>query len=435
MYTESSPSTPVHVPRIRIERITHSQSSLICRFNFAPELERCFSSSVLYFNYDFPIEGIPESVLSIPILGVLVPVAWVTGARTMANEADTNYVACLQKVAAVMQRIYPTVRIVNDLECTKVDTPWSSGADRTCLLYSGGVDSTVSLLRNLGPNISLMSVRGTPDMRLWEDEFWVRAERGLALLPQSLGVERHVVETNALDVVNFGELNRRLKGKFDSGWWENIAHGLLLISLCSPYTYVEGINKMMIASSYSRDNAHPWGSTPDSDQNIAWGGLTTIYDSFDMPRAQKVREILVPFMVAHPGLVRLRVCTGRRSERLSSGTLNCGRCEKCVRTEMLLMWAGVDPVSCGFPTPNFAEMKEGLISGRYVSQTPFSLLAIQKSKARPNGELISRYPAMKYFFDWFYGWKVPEGPKRRSLFKRIAPVGSRRKRMIDAVRT
>jgi len=434
MPTESSPASTDHGPRIRLEEIAPFKSSYICKFDFDSELERCFNSSVLYFNYDFPIDRVPQSVLSVPILGVLAPVAWVTGARVVANEADANYLASLHKVAAAMQGTYPTVRIASELECKGVDTPWPSKGERTCLLYSGGVDSTVSLLRNLGPNISLMSVKGTPDMRLWEAEFWDRVETGLSPFLKSLGVERHVVETNALDVVNFGELNRRFKGKFDSGWWENLAHGLLLTSLCSPYTYVGGINRMMIASSYSAENAHPWGSSPDSDRNIAWGAVTTIHDSFDMQRTRKVKEVLAPYMAAHPGLVRLRVCTGKRTERLASGVLNCGKCEKCIRTEMVLMWAGSDPSTCGFPPPNFAEIKEGLISRRFVNQYPASLLKLQASKAPLDGELTSRYPAMGDFFEWFYGWKIPVGP-RKGLLKRVAPEGSKRRRVIDAVRS
>ena len=435
MPTGSGSASPRPTPTIRIGKITPYGCSLVCTFTFDTELEGCFNSSVFYFNYDFSIETVPQSVLSVPVLGVLAPLAWATGARTVANEVDGKYLNSLQKVATVMQQAYPSAKIAGELECTGVNTPWPPGGDRTCLLYSGGVDSTVSLLRNLGPNISLMSVKGTPDMRLWEGEFWDRVERGLSPFLQSLGVERHVVETNALDVVNFKELNRRFKGRFESGWWENLSHGVLLISLCSPYTYVGRINRMMIASTYTKDDAHPWGSSPDSDQNIAWGEVTTVHDSFDLHRTQKVKEILVPFMTKHPGLVQLRVCTGKRDERLVSGRLNCGRCEKCTRTEMTLLWAGVDPADCGFPAPNFVEIKEGLISGRRINQFPASLLKIQASKAPPKGELTSRYPAMGDFFDWFYGWKIPVGPKRRGFFKRVAPEGSKRRRLLDAVRS
>lgn len=41
----------------------------------------------------------------------------------------------------------------------------------------------------------------------------------------------------------------------------------------------------------------------------------------------------------------LRVCL--RSQ-LSDGYLNCGRCEKCLRTIVCLAFAGIDPNNCGF---------------------------------------------------------------------------------------
>ena len=427
------PSKRGNGPRITVERITLSGGRLDCLLRYDTRVQRCFNSSDLYFNYDFPLESIPPSVLSIPILGVLAPLGWVSGATIAMQEVDDHYLSSVHKVAGLMQGMYPKVRITADVACNRVDTPWPESSDRTCLLYSGGVDSTASLLRNLGPNLSLVTVRGTPDLRLGETDYWDRVERQLSKFIRSLGVERHIVETNAIEVVNTRQLNRAFRDTPGGGWWENLAHGILLLSLCAPYTYAGKISRMMIAASYSQAYEEPWGSTPASDQSVGWGALTTVHDSFDLTRIQKVTKILAPYMAKHPGTLPLRVCTGHWRARLVSGALNCGICLKCARQVMIFLSTGIDPVSCGFPAPNFAELKEGFSSGRLIAEGGESLPILHAAKTPPTPELAARYPGLAEFLSWFYRWEMPGSPPRRGILGRLAPSGSRRRRVARAV--
>jgi len=418
---------------IRVDRITPLKTSLVCSFTYDTRLEPFLNSNVLYVNYDFPVEGMPASVLSIPLLGVLSPLSWVTGDTIVAKEVDDRYASSLPRVASVMQGMYPDISIKASVECTRVPTPWEADPDRTCLLYSGGVDSTTSLLRNFSSKLTLASIRGTPELRLWEGEYWERVEQSIAPFVRSLGLSRHIIETNAVDLFNLDELSRSFRSSsLKWKWWENLAHGLILLSLCAPLTYHLGIGKMMIASSNSKFHNEPWGSTPDSDREIGWGGLTTIHDSFDLNRLMKIRDVLVPYITKHEGVVQLRVCTGKSEVRLASQALNCGQCEKCVRTMMILLTTGVDPVGCGFPSPDFVKLKEGLISGRLRHPDARTLRALQAAKTPPTPEMVLRYPGLDGFLTWFYRWEIPHPVKKKKITRRLAPDGTRRRAVVDA---
>ena len=417
------------LPEIRVDKIVRARQSIACYLGYDATLAPYFNSSVLCINYGFQVEEIPESVLSIPVMGLLVPVAWTVGAAVAAGDVDSRFLASLQKVGEVMQGMYPRLNISTELRCSAVDTPWPEGGERDCLLYSGGVDSTCSLLRRLGPNLVLASVRGTPDLRLWDDQFWERTERGLQPFLKSTGLERQVIETNALDVVNMGALNAKGKGSLAYGWWENLSHGLILLSLCAPFTFVGNVQRMMISASFSESKSEPWGSTPASDTRVAWGKVTTVHDSFDLSRVEKTKQVLAPYVAQHPGKVRLRVCTGKPERRLASGTLNCGECPKCVRTMLGLMHTGIDPTPCGFPRPDFAEIKRGVISGRLIAPNIYSMRAIHASRSPPDKELAARYPGYGEFLNWFYDQKITAGTERKWV-SRLAPKGSRRRRIL-----
>jgi hypothetical protein len=420
------------MPEIRVKRIAPTRNSIACTIGYDTNLEPYFKSSLFHVSYGFSVEEIPESVLSIPVLGLIAPVAWTVGATVSAGGVDSKFLASLRKVGNIMQGMYPGISISTSIRCTAIDTPWPSGGDRDCLLYTGGIDSTSSLIRNLGPKLALASIRGTPDLPLSDDRLWDRTERGLQPFLGSTGVERQVIETNALDVVNLGSLNAPLKSILSVGWWENLSHGLVLLSLCAPFTYVGKTRRMMIASSYSQSDSEPWGSTPASDESVAWGSVTTVHDSFDLQRIEKIQRIIAPYMLQHPGLVQFRVCTGKREKRLASGTLNCGVCQKCVRTMLGLMYSGIDPAACGFPPPDFAEIKAGVTSGRLIPPGTYSLRIIHDSKRPPDRELVVRYPAYAEFLSWFYDRKIPQGSDRKWV-SWFAPKGSRRRKLLRDV--
>ena len=427
MADEAAPANAL--PEIRVEKIVPARRSLACSIGYDASLAPYFKSSLLYVSYGFQVEEIPESVLSIPVLGLLVPVAWSVGATVTAGEVDSRFLASLGRVGEIMQGMYPSLSISTKVRCSAVDTPWPQGGERNCLLYTGGIDSTSSMLRNLGPNLVLASIRGTPDLPLSDDRFWEREEGRFQPFLKSTGVERQVIETNALDVVSLSSLNALLKGAFTGGWWENLSHGLFLLSLCAPFTYVGKIKKMLIASSYSQVDSEPWGSGPASDTSVAWGSVTTLHDSFDLPRLEKMKQVLAPYIAEHPGLIQFRVCTGKRQSRLASGTLNCGVCPKCVRTMLGLMHAGVDPVTCGFPPPDFAEIKKGMISGRLRPFPALSVNSMHASRRSPDRELAARYPEYAEFLGWFYDWKIPVAAERKWVSK-VAPKGSRRRKVL-----
>ena len=155
-----------------------------------------------------------------------------------------------------------------------------------------------------------------------------------------------MIETDALDVIDFRLLGKDFAFPLKYGWWEKLAHGLMLTSLFAPLTFVRKIDHVLIASSATKQSFEPWGSDKVSDEKIKWSGTNVIHDSYDLSRAGKVKEILAPYVkLQHEQFIPLRVCTGKLSARLKSQTLNCGRCEKCRRSMVGLLIEGIDP-SC-----------------------------------------------------------------------------------------
>jgi hypothetical protein len=440
LVTNSEPGEKIRAPGkrplIEIEDVRVAGSTLIFKVEVDPSLEMFVHSGLFYFRYDLPVDEVPECILSIPLLGCLAPLAWTIGADLAIGDVDSEYLSCVQEIGSQMKKWYPEA--VSDIRVVAKPSQTASGWNegKKGLLYTGGVDSTASMLRNGRAELSLFMIRGTPEIRLYEARYFKRVRESLDPFVRSLGLEIHTVETNALDVINFRLIGSKKKDQFTDGWWENVAHSLVLLSACAPYTYLKGTGKLLIASSFNQV-VKAWGSTPTTDQMVKWGGLRVVHDSYDLSRMKKVEQVIAPYARERGGSIPLRVCTGRKSVRLDSGALNCGRCEKCTRTMLQLMFCGLDPARCGFDTTSFvpANIRAELKSGRLKpAHNPNSWRSMFTTANPQYQALEGTYPGLGEFVGWLRTWdftpKVPLGERMTNL---LAPKGSRRRKIAGSV--
>lgn len=312
---------------------------------------------------------VPAGILAIPVVGNVMPLAWAIGAEVRVPTLDRAFVGALERIATTIARLYPHFA-VGDTRLAVADPrehpPATTDRPRMGLLFSGGVDSTTSLIDHRKRVTDLFSVWGadvaTADAALWE--------RGLAPLlaahPVAGSAAKHVVKSNLREFVDELRLCRMFgAGLTNASWWGSVQHGLGLVSLAAPIAFERGIGELLIASTHSEAFSRPWGSMPSIDKDIAWSGTTVRHDGFHRTRQQKIAEVIAPYARAHDG-VPIAACyvPGRGAD----GVLNCGACEKCTRTQVGLLLAGVDPATCGFATTpeTLATIRERLEGRRYT---------------------------------------------------------------------
>ena len=98
---------------------------------------------------------------------------------------------------------------------------------------------------------------------------------------------------------------------------------------------------LFIGGSYHVANPVPMGSHPAVDGLFSSQRLTVIHDGWRFSRLEKVRD-LATWPTA---LAALRVCPANAGDEI-----NCGRCEKCLRTRLELLAAGVEETAAFGPS-------------------------------------------------------------------------------------
>jgi hypothetical protein len=181
--------------------------------------------------------------------------------------------------------------------------------------FSGGCDSFYSLLRGKHQTKFLVFVHGF-DISYRDKYRMNKFKKPLEEISQAVGKPVIMIRTNL-----------RKHGLFASVPWER-SHGGALATMGHLLSNVLGT--LIVPSSFSYDDPHPCGSHWLTDKFRSSENLEIIHDE-PMYRLDKLK-----LMDSEP-LVRrhLRVCWENKS---ASG--NCSRCDKCVRTMIVLFVRG-----------------------------------------------------------------------------------------------
>jgi hypothetical protein len=131
------------------------------------------------------------------------------------------------------------------------------------------------------------------------------------------------------------------------GFWTYRQHGAALAAVGHVATRTPAF--LFIAGTFDAANPVPMGSHPAVDNLFSSQRVTVIHDGSRFTRLDKVRD-LVHWPTA---LAALRVCSANVGSEA-----NCGRCEKCLRTRLELLAAGIEETEVFGPSLTPIELWE-----------------------------------------------------------------------------
>jgi hypothetical protein len=215
------------------------------------------------------------------------------------------------------------------IDARRSRAPWRPRrpAAGRALCFTGGVDSFFSLLRGDHRPTHLLYVQGF-DVRLGDELRAAAVDALVRAVAADRGLQPVIVRTDLLDHARFSAIS-----------WEH-THGAALAAVAQ--LLAPTIGTVIVPPSYASERLVPWGSRPDTDPRWSVPGRTTIvHGDASGRRLDRVRAIAEdPLVHRH-----LRVCWANVGD-----DLNCGRCEKCVRTMAMLSSVGQLAASTTFPT-------------------------------------------------------------------------------------
>jgi hypothetical protein len=187
------------------------------------------------------------------------------------------------------------------------------------------VDSFHALLQG-GHQVSAVVWVAGYDVALGNPAREAGLTRAVRSVADALGVKAVVVRTNL-----------RAHRAYRRANWERV-HGGALAAV--GHLLAPSSNELLVASSYPYAFDQPWGSHWKLDPWWSSDRITMVHVGAERWRTQKLIELADEPLVRH----HLRVCW----QNLATDG-NCGRCEKCVRTMLILDGLGILDAYAGFP--------------------------------------------------------------------------------------
>jgi hypothetical protein len=359
--------------------------------NAPVRIRKYIKSSELFLQYDKEITS-NESILNIPLLSIVLPLAWLTDTNIRVETLDKRYHESMYLLKEEMNKIFPYKRFKTEIIVENL-VENSVEANGTALLFSGGVDSMYSLLTNLEKKPSLVMIWGT-DTHIYPEhaKHWNELELIYTSMANIMDLNFFMVRTNACKILDDRRIDHDYHEVLCSGWIRmKLLHSLELIPLVAPLSCGRFNECLLAGTIYPSFPFDIWsiGTIPSTDEKIVWADVSTKHDGF-IPRMDKVKAIS-EYMKKND--ITLKVCT--------KPEFNCSRCSKCYRTIISLLLYRVDPNTCGFKVTEktFEEMR------RYYEKTTFNVIEVSQF-LQPMQALVfekneSIIPGSAEFLEWF----------------------------------
>ncbi len=227
----------------------------------------------------------------------------------------------------IHQWYVPERQLVQIEAKTQSHPPILPTPERAGSFLSGGIDSLATLRANR-LDFPLSHPRSIKDgllisgLEIQQPEFFKQLVNSVSEVALDASVTLIPVYTNIRDFL----------GR-DWAFWGTEIQGAVLAAVA--HAFSRRLTTVTIPSSMDIWDLYPYGSHPLVDPNYSSSDLQIRHDSILLTRLDKTR-LIADWNVA---LQNLKVCNQIRS--IKPGELNCGQCEKCLRTRLELLALGV----------------------------------------------------------------------------------------------
>jgi len=311
------------------------------------EYNKYFMGKEMFVIYDSKIDA-DKSILNIPIITTVLPLVWLTKSNIRVDDLDLHFKNSMDKLRDIYSKLYRT-RFTTQFEADKIvenENTLAEPENPHALLFSGGVDSTYSLVTNMELKPRLLMTWGLegypyPEM----SEYWDNVIATYTNFAEKKGLKYHIMKTNVHEILH----ERRIEHNFhkelmDGTLWARVQLPLVTIPMTAPLS-IGRFNRLMFSATHASSHdfmAQPYSTGKLTDENIGWAGLTVRHVGA-IPRYDKITGAIADYL--RKDKLMIRCCMDHKK---AGSRLNCGEDPHCYTVIPSLVQAGIDPNTCGF---------------------------------------------------------------------------------------
>jgi len=394
---------------IYIKEPVLEKQRLISQITVTPNLGKYIKNNRLFVEYDTDIQA-EDSILNIPIIATVLPLAWLTGSDIHVAVLDRRFKESMTKLKNLFAEMYPKASFNTEIKVNRLEDNniIAKGQDnRTGLLFSGGVDSTYSLMKNIDLNPQLVMIWGFDNFPYPERaDYWKKVTETYQSFAENKRLDINIIKTNITQILNEIRIEHMFhKELYDGTMREGLRQSILPLAVAAPLS-INRFNHFLIAASFMHGldfSVHPRATLPELDETIAWANLEVEHHGF----LDRTEKIIYLSKILEKDTLQLRVCV---RSKLFDDKLNDSKCEKCIRTFLPIMLLGIDPNSCGFNVDE-TTFKTIMDYWEQKSRPLVPFLSYRKMQNMISPQMDYNIPGSKEFIEWFRDFDFPPSTK------------------------
>ncbi len=344
-------SIDIEMPRVAENCITY-------HYKIEGDWKEAFKEEEVFnITYSCDIYKIPKSVLLIPLLVNILPMAWVYDAEIRVPVCDKDFYDSIVDFKRGYINMFPQMTFGGCLTVEELQDNKPQKQNGSLAFFSGGVDAFCTLIRHSEDKPTLITLWGS-DVTLEDEEGWNNVKKHLEVVSESFGLDYVVIKSRFRKFLKEDVLSKKVAYCGD-GWWHGFQHGIGLIGHAAPVIYSLGKKTVYIASSFTAADKGKvtCASDPSIDNYVRFCGSNVIHDGYELTRQDKI-DIITDYSKKAGIKIPLRVCWE------STGGSNCCHCEKCWRTILGIYATGSDPQQYGFQYNSLTELGKEIRNNR-----------------------------------------------------------------------
>ena len=330
---------------IQVKKVIIKENTIEVDYKVSEDLQLFFDlENKFKVEYGENIEEVPEEIAIIPFVSNILPIIWLTNSNLEIEKLDKDYFESIEKTKKAFMQMYPKVKWEGKINVKNIvkSKKKSEEKERTSMFFSGGVDSTSSLITVEKNNPILITIWGS-DILDYDELGWKEAKETVERFGKQFGLENKYLKSNFRKFIKEQELTKEFQPKLKDSWWHGVQHGIGLIGHVAPYGYKYNITTHYVPATYTKkDKNVTCASYPTIDESVKFMNCNIVHEGFDKTRQQKIKNIC-DYCKRTSKKIELRVCYMERGDKL-----NCCHCEKCYRTILAIISEKQDPRLYGF---------------------------------------------------------------------------------------
>jgi len=340
--------------KIILNKIDVQQKKIIYNYSIEGNLKKYFKNKNKYsIKYEYDLSSVPIGILAIPFVANVLPIVWLFNAELYIDSLDYNFYESIDEIKKAYIKMYPQLEFLGKIIVNNKEKNYYSGTKKG-LFFSGGLDATSTLITHYEEKPLLINIQGS-DLSTYYKKVLKKVKAYLSNVAKDFNLDITFIKSEFRTIIKEKVVTKYFYEQVKDNYWHGFQHGIAIISHAAPIAYIEKLDLIYIAASYTKESLVPCASDPTIDNRVILSNTKIFHDGFELDRNAKSQNV-VNFINNYNKKIKLRVCY--EDYRVE----NCCSCEKCYRTIMNFCAKDFDVKKVGFnlTEKNFKKMENDL---------------------------------------------------------------------------